>query len=106
MTTARRNGAMAQRCMFAILLDIPGLLGSAPSPGEGWDGAKSLALPRGTPLNPEGDFFIVLSFYAKRKYERKGAQKEKLMALLPTGPPEPGPKAINFTPFWGLPSRR
>ncbi len=39
---------------------------------------------------------LVLSFYAKRKYERKGAQKEKLMALLPTGLPEPGHKAIKL----------
>jgi hypothetical protein len=93
--------------MFTILLDIPGLPGSAPSHlEEVRDAGKSLALPRGTPLNPERDFFIVLSFYAKRKYERKGAKKEKLMALLPTGPPEPGPKALNFTPFLGLPSRR
>jgi hypothetical protein len=51
-------------------------------------------------------FVLVLSFCAKRKYERKGAQKEKLMALLPTSLPEPGPKAINFAPFWGLPPRR
>ncbi len=88
-------------------IGYPGFAGLCPFPlVEGRDGGKSLALPRGTPLNPERDFFIVLSFYAKRKYERKGAQKEKLMALLPTGPPEPGPKAINFTPFWGLPSRR
>jgi hypothetical protein len=43
--------------------------------------------------------FLVLSFNAKRKDERKGAQKAKLMALLPTSPPEPGPKAINFAPF-------
>jgi hypothetical protein len=29
-----------------------------------------------------------------------------LMALLRTSLPEPGPKAINFTPFSDLPSRR
>jgi hypothetical protein len=50
--------------------------------------------------------FIVLSFSAKIKYERKGAQKEKFMALLPTSLPELGPKAINFAPFWGLPAHR
>jgi hypothetical protein len=50
-------------------------------------------------------FYIVLSFSAKRKDERKGAGNEKFMALYRTGQPEPGPKAINFAPFPDLPTR-
>jgi hypothetical protein len=48
---------------------------------------------------------LVLSFNAKRKYERKGAQKTKLTALLPASHRHMGPKAINFALFWGSPPR-
>jgi len=43
---------------------------------------------------------FVLSFYAKRKYERKGATNEKsIISLLCMPFPEPGPDIIDFTPF-------
>jgi hypothetical protein len=49
-------------------------------------------------------YFFVLSFYAKRKYERKGVTNEKSTISFPCRPfPDLRPDMIDFTPFVGLP---